>query len=83
MHRALRLLAAGIVTIAGETAHGMDVPSRLNQPVALDRPDQMLFAEAVLIFSNEVRRAHGRAPRSGPTPVCRGRPSTTPATWRA
>ncbi|HVL20144.1 MAG TPA: CAP domain-containing protein [Amaricoccus sp.] len=38
------------------------VPPRLQQPVALDRPDQALFNEAVLIFSNEVRREHGRAP---------------------
>jgi uncharacterized protein YkwD len=61
MHRALRLLAAGIVAIAGEAAFGMDAPARLNRPVALDRPDQTLFAEAVLIFSNEVRRQYGRA----------------------
>ena len=63
MHGALRLLAAGIVLlgagIAHGTAHAMD--ARLNQPIPLDRPDQELFAEAVLIYSNEVRRQHGRA----------------------
>jgi uncharacterized protein YkwD len=60
MHRALRLLAAGSLLFAAGTAQGMD--ARLNRPVALDRPDQALFAEAVLIYSNEVRRQHGRAP---------------------
>ena len=34
---------------------------RLDQPVPLERPDQALFAEAVLIYSNEARRQHGRA----------------------
>ena len=38
------------------------MPERFDRPVALDRPDQSLFNEAVLIFSNEVRREHGRAP---------------------
>jgi uncharacterized protein YkwD len=61
MHRALRLLAAGLVILAGGSAHGMDARDRLNQPIALDRPDQSLFNEAVLIYSNEVRRQHGRA----------------------
>jgi uncharacterized protein YkwD len=35
--------------------------ARLNQPISLSRPDQTLFNEAVLMFSNEVRRQHGRA----------------------
>lgn len=60
MRGALRLLAAGFVFLAAGSAHGMDVRARLNQPVALDRPDQALFAEAVLMFSNEVRRQNGR-----------------------
>ena len=59
MHGALRLLAAGIVLLGAGTAHAMD--ARLNQPIPLDRPNQELFAEAVLIYSNEVRRQHGRA----------------------
>jgi uncharacterized protein YkwD len=59
MHRALRLLAAGIVFCAAGAAHGMD--ARLDRPVSLERPDQALFAEAVLIYSNEARRQHGRA----------------------
>ena len=36
-------------------------PRRLHQPISLERPDQALFNEAVLIYSNEVRRQHGRA----------------------
>ena len=60
MHRALRVLAAGLVVLAGGMANGMDAGGRLNQPVALDRPDQSLFNEAVLIYSNAVRRQHGR-----------------------
>ena len=51
---------------SGPAARRMDagapMPQRLNRPVALDRPDQTLFNEAVLIYSNEVRREHGRAP---------------------
>jgi uncharacterized protein YkwD len=38
------------------------LPRRLSQPIPLDRPDQTLFSEAVLIYSNAVRREHGRAP---------------------
>jgi uncharacterized protein YkwD len=51
-------LSGGGRALAGEVR----IPPRLQQPVALDHPDQALFNEAVLIFSNEVRRAHGRAP---------------------
>ena len=61
MRGALRLLAAGLVLFSAGTVHGMDARARLNQPISLDRPDQALFAEAVLIYSNEVRRKHGRA----------------------
>ncbi len=59
MHRALRLLTAALVLACGGAAHGMD--ARLNQPISLSGPDQTLFNEAVLMFSNEVRRQHGRA----------------------
>jgi uncharacterized protein YkwD len=58
-------LATAIALLAAGSAWGMDagaVPKRLNQPVSVDRPDETLFNEAVLIFSNEVRREHGRAP---------------------
>jgi uncharacterized protein YkwD len=60
MRRALRLIAAGIVFCIGTAAQGGD--QRLNQPVPLDRPDQALFAEAVLKYSNEARRQHGKKP---------------------
>ena len=66
MRRALLILAASLAMLAGQAVHGMDagapLPPRLNQPVALDRPDQSLFNEAVLLYSNAVRRDHGRAP---------------------
>lgn len=62
MRRAMAgILALAAVLAAPAEAAGV-VPQRLEQPVALDRPDQRLFNEAVLIYSNEVRRAHGRAP---------------------
>jgi uncharacterized protein YkwD len=61
MHGALRLLAAAVVAFGAGigTAHAAD--PRLDQPIPLDHPDQALFAEAVLMYSNEVRRQHGRA----------------------
>ena len=61
MRGALRLLAAGMLLFAAGTVQGMDARGRLDQPISLDRPDQALFAEAVLLYSNEVRRQHGRA----------------------
>ena len=63
MRRVFGLLLVTLA-LAGPTplaAQEPSVPPRLQQPVALDRPDQTLFNEAVLIFSNEVRREHGRA----------------------
>ena len=65
MRRALCIMAAGLA-LAGGSADAIDsrggLPSRLQQPISLERPDQTLFNEAVLIYSNEVRRQHGRAP---------------------
>ena len=42
--------------------------ARLLAPISVDRPTRTLFNEAVLIYSNAVRRQHGRraAPRPGP-----------------
>ena len=66
MRRSLLCLAAAcMISAAGSApvaAAGAGLPPRLNQPIALDGPDQALFNEAVLIYSNEVRRQHGRAP---------------------
>lgn len=61
MLRALCLLMAGIGLATGGSAFAMDARARLNQPVAIEKPDQALFAAAVLFYSNEVRRQHGRA----------------------
>ncbi|HRO11181.1 MAG TPA: CAP domain-containing protein [Amaricoccus sp.] len=63
MRQALRLLAAGIVFLAGASAQAAD--ARFNRPIPLDRPDQALFAEAVLFYSNEARRQHSRPPLKG------------------
>lgn len=64
MRRAMCLLAAGLAILAAGPAAAEDprVPERLQQPIPLERPDQRLFNEAVLIFSNQARRQHGRAP---------------------
>ena len=61
MRGAVRLVAVGLALISGQPGSAMDatVPQRLEQPIPLDRPDQTLFNEAVLIFSNEVRRENG------------------------
>ncbi len=66
MRRSLRCLAAACLVLAAGAAlaraSAAELPARLNQPISVDRPDQALFNEAVLYFSNEVRRQHGRAP---------------------
>ena len=53
------------------------LPTRLNQPISLERPDQTLFNEAVLIYSNAgpPRSTAGAPLRAGSGPVARrGRP---------
>ena len=67
MRRAMCLLAAGLAILAAGPAAAEDlrVPERLQQAIPLERPDQALFNEAVLLFSNQVRRQHGRAPLRG------------------
>jgi uncharacterized protein YkwD len=55
------LVLAGHGVSAGERAP-RGVPERLQRPVSVERPDQALFGEAVLIYSNAARKAHGRAP---------------------
>lgn len=51
-----------VVAATGGAAGEERVPDRLLQPVAAVRPDQGLFNEAILLYSNVARRAHGRAP---------------------
>jgi uncharacterized protein YkwD len=64
MRQALGFVAALIAfaTVGAATHAGERVPARLLAPIAVDRPDQGLFNEAVLIFSNAARQAHGRPP---------------------
>jgi uncharacterized protein YkwD len=63
MRWALHLAAAMMaVALAGSGHAGERLPSRLMAPIAVQRPDQALFNEAVLLYSNEARRQNGRAP---------------------
>jgi uncharacterized protein YkwD len=55
-------MVAGLLLPGWGAAASERVPARLGQPISVDRPDQALFNEAVLIYSNAARRAHGRAP---------------------
>jgi uncharacterized protein YkwD len=59
LHLATVILAA---VSAGPGSAGERLPPRLLAPIAVQRPDQSLFNEAVLLYSNEVRRQYGRAP---------------------
>lgn len=50
------------VGITGPAQAQSATPKRLNQPLSTARLDQSLFNEAVLHYSNVVRRKHGRPP---------------------
>ena len=54
------LVVAGMALAGGGAVAGERVPERLHRPISVERPDQALFNEAVLVFSNAARRAHGR-----------------------
>jgi uncharacterized protein YkwD len=59
LHLAAAVLAAAS---AGQGSAGERLPARLLAPIAVERPDQALFNEAVLLYSNAARRQNGRAP---------------------
>ncbi len=61
MSRIGRACAILLLSAAAGAAGAQQLPSRMNQPIS-DRPDQALFAEAVLIYSNAARRQAGRPP---------------------
>lgn len=63
------LLAVALAPGAGFAASAP--PTRFDVPVALDDPDQALFAEAVLYYSNAARQAYGRARLAGDTRLTR------------
>ena len=44
------------------TPSGGDTQAAADSPSRSSAPDQTLFNEAVVIFSNDVRRKHGRTP---------------------
>ncbi len=56
------LLIALVLAASGDLAQAQSVPKHLHQPISTSKPDQALFNEAVLLFSNAVRRKHGRPP---------------------
>jgi len=62
VHRALSLALALAAATGAQAADPTKVPARLNAPIAVTGPDQALFNEAVLVYSNAVRRQHGRPP---------------------
>jgi uncharacterized protein YkwD len=55
-------VAATLCAAAAAQADPARVPQRLHAPIAVSGPNQALFSEAVLIYSNAVRSQHGRAP---------------------
>ncbi len=61
--RGTGLLIAMLFAVAGAAA-ASGLPDAFRQPIPLDRPDQATFNEAVVYFSNAVRKEHGRAPLS-------------------
>jgi uncharacterized protein YkwD len=67
--RAIRCLIVALLVLGplARADAGEALPRRLQQPIALDRPDQALFDEAVLHYSNAARRAHGRPPLAADT----------------
>ncbi|MFO1106910.1 MAG: CAP domain-containing protein [Amaricoccus sp.] len=68
MRMALRMLAAAcLLATAGQAAEAGEgaaprLPDRLLAPISADRIDEVKFSEAVLIYSNAARRAHGLPP---------------------
>lgn len=59
-----RLLGLALLVACGPAlaAEPRKVPDRLLAPIAVGGMDQDLFNEAVLLYSNAVRRQHGRPP---------------------
>ncbi|MCB1354643.1 MAG: CAP domain-containing protein [Rhodobacteraceae bacterium] len=58
----LSLAIALMGVLPGLASAGDPVPKRLDQPISTATPDQKLFNEAVLLFSNAARKQHGRPP---------------------
>lgn len=57
--RAAAIIAA-LVTAPASFAGTLSLPHRLDSTIPLTEPDQSLFGEAVLLYSNAARQAHGR-----------------------
>lgn len=61
MRRMVGLIAA-LLLAGGVAVQASGLPERFAAPVPMDRPDQQLFNDAVVYFSNAVRKQNGRAP---------------------
>lgn len=57
----MRHTLVAVLMLLATHAGAETLPARLDVPVRLDAPDQSLFGEAVLYFSNRARTAHGAA----------------------
>jgi uncharacterized protein YkwD len=60
VHQAI--FVAALCAATATLADPARVPQHLQAPIAVGGPSQALFGEAVLIYSNAVRRQHGRPP---------------------
>lgn len=60
--RGAGLVMAVVVAATSGNAEAQSIPRHLHQPISISKPNQSLFNEAVLLFSNAIRRKHGRAP---------------------
>lgn len=67
----LAILALAASITAGTAGRAQTIPENLSQPISTSRPDQALFNEAVLLFSNAARRQYGRAPLETDTGLAR------------
>jgi uncharacterized protein YkwD len=54
------VIIALLLALPGTGAGAQTIPRHLHQPIPVSQPDQDLFNQAVLLFSNAARRQHGR-----------------------
>lgn len=70
----LRLQILGLalaIGLLGGPVRAQSVPGHLHQPISTQKPNQELFNEAVLLFSNAARRQHGRPPLAADAALAR------------
>jgi uncharacterized protein YkwD len=59
--RASLFAALALAATLAAPVQGSELPARFNVAIRTEAPDQALFGEALLLVSNQARRAHGRA----------------------